>query len=220
MWQKRKPYVLRRVSHFWGCSEYAIGMNEAVLHTPAQPLGTVDDLRQSLRKSRNQLKGRQADPAALLQVRNLIGPRPADGYRRDLLIEHLHALNDHYRALFERHLVALAQEMNIPMAEVFEVASFYHHFEILKDDATAPALTIRVCDGLACEMAGAQGILTRLPALLGNPDIRRGRALPGPLRTGAGGQRAPEPGDPRHGARNSLPGRCSYEESAYSPRII
>ena len=147
-------------------------MNEAVLHTPDQPLGTVDDLRQSLRKSRNQLKGRQAGPAALLQVRNLIGPRPADGYRRDLLIEHLHALNDQYRALFERHLVALAQEMNIPMAEVFEVASFYHHFEILKDDATAPALTIRVCDGLACEMAGAQGILARLPALLGNPDIR------------------------------------------------
>ncbi|MBK6593211.1 MAG: NAD(P)H-dependent oxidoreductase subunit E [Burkholderiales bacterium] len=147
-------------------------MNDAVLHPPVQPLGTADDLRQSLRKSRNQLKGRQADPAALEQVRALIGQRPADGYRRDLLIEHLHTLNDHYRALFERHLVALAQEMNIPMAEVFEVASFYHHFEILKDDALAPALTIRVCDGLACEMAGAQGILARLPALLGNPDIR------------------------------------------------
>jgi formate dehydrogenase len=147
-------------------------MNEAVLHTPTQPLGTADDLRQSLRKSRNQLKGRQAEPAALEQVRALIGPRPAVGHRRDLLIEHLHALNDHYRALFERHLVALAQEMNIPMAEVFEVASFYHHFEVLKDDATAPALTIRVCDGLACEMAGARDMLARLPALLGKPDIR------------------------------------------------
>jgi formate dehydrogenase len=133
---------------------------------------TIDELRAGLRKSRNQLKGRQAEPDALLQVRALIGQRPADGHRRDLLIEHLHAFNDRYRALFERHLVALAQEMKIPMAEVFEVASFYHHFEILKDDATAPALTIRVCDGLACEMAGAQGILARLPALLGNPAIR------------------------------------------------
>ena len=133
---------------------------------------TIDELRAGLRKSRNQLKGRQAEPDALLQVRALIGQRPADGHRRDLLIEHLHAFNDRYRALFERQLVALAQEMKIPMAEVFEVASFYHHFEILKDDATAPALTIRVCDGLACEMAGAQGILARLPALLGNPAIR------------------------------------------------
>ena len=147
-------------------------MNDAVFHTPAQPLGTEDDLRQSLRKSRHHLKGRQAEPDALEQVRALIGPRPADGHRRDLLIEHLHALNDHYRALFERHLVALAHEMNIPMAEVFEVASFYHHFEILKDDAQTPALTIRVCDGLACEMAGARDLLARLPALLGNPDVR------------------------------------------------
>jgi len=135
-------------------------------------LTPVADLRAGPRKSRNQLKGRQAEPAALEQVRALIGPRPADGYRRYLLIEHLHTLNDHFHALFERHLVALAQEMNIPMAEVFEVASFYHHFDILKDDATAPALTIRVCDGLACEMAGARDLLARLPALLGNPDIR------------------------------------------------
>jgi len=130
------------------------------------------DLRAGARKSRHQLKGRQADPAAREQVPSLIGPSPADGHRRDLLIEHLHTLNDRYRALFERHLVALAQEMNIPMAEVFEVASFYHHFEILKDDSTAPALTVRVCDGLACEMAGARDLLARLPALLGNPDIR------------------------------------------------
>jgi NADH:ubiquinone oxidoreductase subunit E len=144
-------------------------MNDAALQPAAQPLGTADELRQSLRKSRHQLKGRQTEPDALAQVQALIGPRPENGHRRDLLIEHLHTLNDHYRALFERHLVALAQEMNIPMAEVFEVASFYHHFEILKDDAlAAPALTIRVCDGLACDMAGAQGILARLPSLLGD----------------------------------------------------
>ena len=126
----------------------------------------------SLSTSRNTLKGRQTGPAALEQVRALIGQRPADGHRRDLLIEHLHTLNDHYRALFERHLVALAHEMNIPMAEVFEVASFYHHFEIRRDGDTAPALTIRVCDGPACAMTGARDILTRLPALLGNPAMR------------------------------------------------
>ncbi|HNV59841.1 MAG TPA: NADH-ubiquinone oxidoreductase-F iron-sulfur binding region domain-containing protein [Rhodoferax sp.] len=143
-------------------------MNDAALQPAAQPLGTADELRQSLRKSRHQLKGRQTEPDALAQVQALIGPRPENGHRRDLLIEHLHTLNDHYRALFERHLVALAQEMNIPMAEVFEVASFYHHFEILKDDVAAPALTVRVCDGLACDMAGAQGILARLPSLLGD----------------------------------------------------
>ena len=147
-------------------------MHEADSPPPHQPLGTPDDLRKSARKSRSTLKGRQATAEALNQIRALIGPRPENGHRRDLLIEHLHTLNDHYRALFERHLVALAQEMKLPMAEVFEVASFYHHFEILKDDTNAPALTIRVCDGLACEMAGAQGILARLPALLGNPDIR------------------------------------------------
>ncbi len=139
---------------------------------PAQTLGTAEDLRQGLRKSRNQLKGRQAAPDALAHVRALIGPKPENGHPRDSLIEHLHTLNDHYRGLFERHLVALAHEMNIPMAEVFEVASFYHHFDILRDDAAAPALTVRVCNSLACEMAGSAAILERLPALLGRDDIR------------------------------------------------
>jgi formate dehydrogenase len=153
-------------------------MNDAASHTTQLPLGTADDLRISARKSRNTLKGHQASPEALNQIRALIGPRPENGHRRDLLIEHLHTLNDYYRALFERHLVALAQEMKLPMAEVFEVASFYHHFEILKDDATAPALTIRVCGGLACSMASAQGILARLPALLGEDSRVRIVAAP------------------------------------------
>jgi formate dehydrogenase len=152
-------------------------MNDAASPTTHQPLGTPDDLRHSLRKSRNQLKGRQATPEALAQVRALIGQKPADGHRRDLLIEHLHTLNDHYHALFERHLVALAHEMNIPMAEVFEVATFYHHFEVLRDDTQAPALTVRVCNGLPCAMAGAQDLLARLPALLGTSDVR---VLPAP----------------------------------------
>ena len=116
-------------------------------------------------------KGRQADAASLQEVRDLIGPRPEGGHARDLLIEHLHRLNDHWHGLQPRHLAALAQEMNVPMAEVFEVASFYHHFEILSEGEVGPALTVRVCDGLSCEMAGAQGLLQRLPAILG-PQVR------------------------------------------------
>jgi formate dehydrogenase len=102
----------------------------------------------------------------------LIGDAPAEGHPRDLLIEHLHLLNDAWRGLHDRHLVALAKEMNIPMAEVYEVATFYHHFEVLKGDAKAPILTVRVCNGLSCEMAGAENILARLPVLLGKPDVR------------------------------------------------
>ena len=138
------------------------------MNTPASvTLGSPEDLRQQLRR-RSKLKGRQPESAALDEVRALIGPAPAEGYRRDLLIEHLHKINDAWRGLHERHLVALAREMRLPMAEVYEVASFYHHFEVLRDGDLAAALTVRVCDGLSCEMAGAQGLLARLPALLGS----------------------------------------------------
>ena len=143
--------------------------------TPAViPLASLDDMRERIRR-KSKLKGRQADDASLGDVRALIGPKPEAGHRRDLLIEHLHKLNDAYRCLFERHLVALAKEMNIPMAEVYEVATFYHHFEVVKGDesggAKAPGLTVRVCDGLSCELAGAQDLLARLPALLGHGAI-------------------------------------------------
>jgi len=129
-----------------------------------------------LRRPRASLKGRQPDAASLQEVRALIGERPAEGHRRDLLIEHLHRLNDTYRGLFERHLVALAAEMRLSMVEVFEVASFYHHFEVLRDDAQPAPLTVRVCEGLSCRLAGAQDLLERLPALLGT-DVR---VLPAP----------------------------------------
>ncbi|MDP1741461.1 NADH-ubiquinone oxidoreductase-F iron-sulfur binding region domain-containing protein [Polaromonas sp.] len=138
---------------------------------PTVAIATLDDMRATIRR-KSRLKGRQADEASLADVRALIGERPEGGHRRDLLIEHLHQLNDAWRGLHERHLVALAKEMNIPMAEVYEVASFYHHFEILRGDAHAPGLTVRVCDGLACELAGAQDLLARLPALLGSADVR------------------------------------------------
>ncbi|MEO7401040.1 MAG: NAD(P)H-dependent oxidoreductase subunit E, partial [Polaromonas sp.] len=139
------------------------------------PIATVDQLRERIRR-KSKLKGRQADETSIREVRALIGLRPPEGHRRDLLIEYLHLLNDAWRCLHDRHLVALAKEMNIPMAEVYEVATFYHHFEVLKGDANgdgqAPGVTVRVCDGLSCEMAGAQDLLARLPALLGWRDVR------------------------------------------------
>ena len=115
------------------------------------------------------LKGRQADDVSLQEVRDFVGE---DALRRDLLIEYLHLLNDAYRGLHERHLVALAKVMNIPMAEVYEVATFYHHFEVIRDGETAANLTIRVCDGLSCELAGAKQLIDKLPQLLGSKDIK------------------------------------------------
>ncbi len=107
------------------------------------------------------------DEAALGELRALIGAVPADGHRRELLIEHLHLLNDHYHALFERHLVALAHDMRLSQAEVFEVASFYHHFDILPDSQAAPTLTVRVCNSQSCAMAGSQDLMQRLAHTLG-----------------------------------------------------
>ena len=131
-------------------------------------LGSVDDMRKRIR-SKSKLKGRQSDDTSVAEVRALIGAGP---HRRDLLIELLHVLNDAYRCLHDRHLVALAKEMNIPMAEVYEVATFYHHFEVLRGDKQAAGITVRVCDGLSCELAGAQDLLARLPQILGNADVR------------------------------------------------
>lgn len=124
------------------------------------------DLRQRIR-AKSKLKGRQPEEGALAEVRALIGPPPEGGHRRDLLIEHLHVVNDAYSGLHERHLVALARELNLPMAEVYEVATFYHHFEVIRDGEAAPGLTVRVCDSLSCELAGAGDLLQRLPAILG-----------------------------------------------------
>ena len=135
---------------------------------PTVALASVDDMRQRIR-SKSKLKGRQAEDSAVAEVRALLGTGP---HRRDLLIENLHVLNDSFGALHDRHLVALAKDMNIPMAEVYEVGTFYHHFEVLKGDATAPGLTVRVCDGLSCALAGAQDLLARLPAILGRDDVR------------------------------------------------
>ncbi len=115
---------------------------------------------------RPQPKGRQVEPGALAEVQQLLGDAPR---RRDLLIEHLHKIQDAYAQLADRHLVALAQEMKLAMTEVYEVATFYHHFDVVKDGAPAPpAVTVRVCDSLSCELAGARELLARLPGMLGS----------------------------------------------------
>ena len=134
----------------------------------AVAVATADDLRETIRR-KSKLKGRQADDVSVAEVRQLIGNAP---HRRDLLIENLHKLNDEYRALHDRHLVALAKEMNLPMAEVYEVATFYHHFEVVRGNDPVADILIRVCDGIACELAGAQNLLAKLPAILGNPNIK------------------------------------------------
>ncbi|HRO80161.1 MAG TPA: NAD(P)H-dependent oxidoreductase subunit E [Alicycliphilus denitrificans] len=140
----------------------------------AVPVATADDLRERIRRKAH-LKGRQPEPQALADVQALIGPRPPEGHARDLLIEHLHLINDRHGALHERHLVALARLMNLPMAEVYEVASFYHHFEILRDGEQPARLVLRVCDSLSCQMAGAGELLAQLPGrlrALGHGDVR------------------------------------------------
>jgi formate dehydrogenase len=111
-------------------------------------------------------KGRAVDPQALAEVQALLGSALR---RRDMLIEHLHRIQDCYGCISDRHLAALAQEMRLALAEVYEVATFYHHFDVVKDGEDAPpAITVRVCDSIACELAGARTLLDRLPALLGN----------------------------------------------------
>jgi formate dehydrogenase len=116
-------------------------------------------------RKREMPKGRRVDPAALAEVQALLGTASRQA---DLLIEHLHKIQDHFGSLSAQHLAALAQEMKLAQTEVYEVATFYHHFDVVKEGQDAPAaLTVRVCDGLSCEMAGAKDLLARLPAILG-----------------------------------------------------
>ncbi len=116
-------------------------------------------------RKRQAPKGRGLDPHALQEVRGLLGNASRAS---DELIEHLHRLQDAFGQLSSKHLAALAHEMRISQAQVYEVASFYHHFDIVKEGQTSSAtLTVRVCDGLSCEMAGAKNLLTTLPSLLG-----------------------------------------------------
>ena len=125
-------------------------------------------------KGRHTPKGRQLEDTAWEEVRALLGDRPR---RRDLLIEFLHLIQDEYGHLSAAHLRALAEEMRISMAEVYEVATFYAHFDVVKEGETPPpALTIRVCDSLSCELAGSQALKQALESGLDPSEIRVLRA--------------------------------------------
>ena len=148
-------------------------MSNQKSHSPSVvAFASVEDMSLKIRQ-KSQLKGRQADDVSLLEVSALLPMEDKVLQQRpDLLIEHLHKINDKFRGLHERHLVALAKLMNIAMAEVYEVATFYHHFEIIRDGEEAPVFTLRVCDGLSCDMAGASTLLGQLKASLGTGNIK------------------------------------------------
>ncbi len=125
-------------------------------------------------KGRKTPKGRQVTDEALAEVRALLGDRER---RRDLLIEHLHVIQDAKGHLSAQHLAALAEEMRLSQAEVYEVASFYAHFDVVKEGETPPpALTIRICDSLSCELAGAQALKSALEDGLDPGEVRVVRA--------------------------------------------
>jgi NADH:ubiquinone oxidoreductase subunit F (NADH-binding)/NADH:ubiquinone oxidoreductase subunit E len=143
------------------------------IHTPPKTNGKGGGRGDGRRKPNRTPKGRQVDPSALADVQALLTDRPR---RRDLLIEHLHLIQDHYGHLSAPHLTALAFEMKMALAEVYEVATFYAHFDVVKENETAPpAVTVRVCDSLSCAMAGAEKLLAKLPGILG-ADVRVVRA--------------------------------------------
>ncbi|KNG94558.1 NAD(P)H-dependent oxidoreductase subunit E [Pseudaestuariivita atlantica] len=130
--------------------------------------------RKGTGKSRKTPKGRQVDDGALAEVRALLGDRPR---RRDLLIEHLHLIQDAHGHLSAPHIAALADELRMAQAEVYEVATFYAHFDVVRDGETPPpALTIRVCDSLSCELAGAEALQKALEDGLDASEVRVVRA--------------------------------------------
>ena len=140
------------------------------MNAPVIPIQVIDGAGARPRRT---LKERQVSAPALAAVNEAIGDRPL---RRDALIERLHDLNDRFGQLQTDHMAALASLLKLSQAEVYEVATFYHHFDVVRENAAGgfdapPRLTIRVCDGLSCQMAGAAGLLERLPAML-DADVR------------------------------------------------
>src|ERR1051325_505517 len=142
------------------------------MNAPAKPAAGGNGARRKRRAGKTP-KGRQIDLAALDDVRTLLGDKSR---RRDLLIEHLHLIQDAYGCLSAAHLAALAAEMKLALAEVYEVATFYAHFDVVKEgERSPPAVTVRVCDSLSCAMAGAEKLLAELQGKLG-PGVRVVRA--------------------------------------------
>ena len=112
------------------------------------------------RQRRGKSRGRKVDPQALQEVQELLGDSPRS---RDLLIEALHLIQDRYHYLAAKHVVALAHEFKLAPTEVFEVATFYHHFDVIRENETPPpSLTVRVCDSMSCRMAGAENLIQEL----------------------------------------------------------
>src|SRR5258708_13923184 len=137
------------------------------MNAPVKPPDMGPDLGKGAGRKRPQKtpKGRQIDLQAASEVGALLGDRPR---RRDLLIEHLHLIQDKYGHLSAAHLAALAAEMKLAQTEVYDGATFYAHFDVVKEGETPPpAVTVRGCDSLSCAMAGAEDLLERLPGLLG-----------------------------------------------------
>src|SRR5438445_10928781 len=139
----------------------------------AQKVRSFEHPGEGRQRAKSTPKGRQIDPQAAEEIALLLGTRPR---RRDLLIEHLHLIQDTYRQVSAAHLAALADEMKLSFAEVFETATFYAHFDVVKEGEPSIApLTIRVCDSLTCAMLGAEKLLQELQHSAG-PGIRVVRA--------------------------------------------
>jgi len=138
-----------------------------------QQVRVFDHPGEGRKRAKPTQKGRQIDPTAAHEIELLLDDRPR---RRDLLIEHLHLIQDKYHQISAAHLAALADEMKLSFAEVFETATFYAHFDVVKEgDPDVPPLTIRVCDSLTCAMMGAEQLLGELQNSVG-PGVRVVRA--------------------------------------------
>ena len=125
----------------------------------------------SKKRHKGQQRGRAVDNDAVNDVRDLVGKEPL---RRDLLIEYLHLIQDQYRCISADHCVALAHELKIATTEVYEVATFYHHFDVVKDNhAPPPEVTVRVCDSISCSLFGSDALVTSLSSLDDNVRIQR-----------------------------------------------
>ena len=123
-------------------------------------------------KARSTPKGRQVDLTARAEIAALLAASPFGTPRRDLLIEYLHQIQDKFHAISAAHIAALAEALKLAQTEVYEVATFYHHFDVLREGEAAPAaLTVRVCETLSCAMAGGEELLAKLPGILGK-DVR------------------------------------------------
>ena len=129
--------------------------------SPPTVIPIVDAARVN-RRVRATPKGRRVDAPALAEVRALLGDDPR---RRDLLIEYLHRIQDAHGHISAAHAIALAAELKLAIAEVYEVATFYHHFDVVKEgDPAPPELAVRVCRSLSCDMAGAKELLEEMSA--------------------------------------------------------